>query len=132
MFKTIIALLLLGLSVQVMPRQDFHKPPVCLAPLPDLDLDLATFIDIIGEYDVIHEGRMLHPVFNYYGMTVPDLRTIFLDSTQDRASMNDTVIHEVFHIAYGRKGIRTDGPMEPCVEDKAQELYQKLYGRHEQ
>jgi hypothetical protein len=95
--------------------------------LPPLDPSLAEVIEILADYDVLHEGRLM-TYAHWYGLTDPNTKTIFINSSVAEDYRAETLLHELLHILYMRRGIDTRGPYEDLVEAKAQELYRQLYG----
>lgn len=102
--------------------------PQFVETLPKIDLTLADAVDIMAEYELVHETKLMSHL-RYYGLTDPNTRTIFLNVAPDNASNRDTIIHEWLHIKYGRMGIDTSGPYEDQIAKRAHEIYLQLYGQ---
>ena len=99
-------------------------------PLPPLDLDLAEIVDILTEYKIVHDKHGVLRYFSYYGVTDTDTKTIYISDEGDLGTNRDTVIHELLHIMYWRRGIATGGTSgyEPYIYQRAHEIVLKFYG----
>ena len=95
--------------------------------LPPADLDLKAVIDVLAEYDVVHESRLM-TFLGYYGLTDPATKTIYINDREEIGVRRETVLHEFVHAIYMRQGVNTSGPWEPFVDAKAQRVFDVLYG----
>src|SRR6266404_721257 len=96
--------------------------------LPAMEFDMAAVVDLLSEYDIVHESRVMNYLQNW-GLTDPETRTIYINPTGDLNNTRITVVHELLHAAYMRRGMRTGGPVwEPLIEGRAEEIVKKLYG----
>ena len=95
--------------------------------LPDIQVALTDVIDVLTEYNVLQETN---PTFcrNNFGMTDSVERTITICASTDITHRRITILHEILHILYWRKGISTGGPYETQIDEKAHTLFYKLYG----
>lgn len=114
MFAVLILGLLLGFQTE-------------FPELSPLDITPGDIVAIAIEYRIIQEDN---PTFcqQYYGMTDYASRTIAICSLNDYALQRRTLLHEIVHIMYWKRGIHTGGALEHAVEMKADELYMKFYG----
>lgn len=95
--------------------------------VPSVDVDMAEVIDILTDYSVVHEGKLL-TYLKYYGLTDPRAKTIYINSDVAQSDSRDTVIHELLHVIYFRRGFDTSGQYEDLISQRAHEIYLKLYG----
>ena len=95
--------------------------------LPPLEITAGDIIAVAVEYTIIHEDN---PTFcrQFYGMTDYSTRTITLCALNDNALQRRTLLHEIVHVLYWKRGINSGEPFEHAVGVKAEELYQKFYG----
>lgn len=111
---------------QVIPGlQDFFYAPAIT--LPSVDLDLAEVVDMLVDYDIVHVNRLMS-FLHYYGLTDPRTHTIYINTDVSMSETRDTIIHELLHVVYFRRGVDTSGPYEPFIGARAHEIYLKLYG----
>ena len=95
--------------------------------LPDIQVELTDVIDVLTEYNVLQETN---PTFcrNNFGMTDSVERTITICVSTDITHRRITLLHEILHVLYWRKGISTGGPYETQIDEKAHALFYRLYG----
>lgn len=117
---TIFAAFLLIAQIFFAPAQEFQE-------LPPLDITAADIVAITVEYNILKEDN---PVFcrQFYGMTDYQSKTITICTLPDDATQRRTMLHEIVHVMYWKRGINSGGPYEPSVEKKADELYREFYG----
>lgn len=119
------------LTTEVVPTQDAPVTPVGIDyaawAVPSVDVDMAEVIDILTDYSVVHEGKLL-TYLKYYGLTDPRAKTIYINSDVAQSDSRDTVIHELLHVIYFRRGFDTSGQYEELISARAHEIYLKLYG----
>lgn len=97
---------------------------------PSCKLDFKKAIEIVAEYNVIHQDTISGG--QYWGLTLPGEHKMYLSDAPDLAIRRLTVIHEMLHVCYNRKGIDThDGIGEETVAKSAEVLYRELYGSDE-
>ncbi len=101
--------------------------PQAAVTLPEIDVTLAEVCEILADYNVVHEHGLMS-YLRYFGLTIPETKTIYVNADVSHEQLTETVIHEVVHIIYNRKGYDTRGPYEDLVETKAQKVYAELYG----
>lgn len=102
--------------------------PVVVQTLPRIELTLADAVDIMAEYELIHETRVMN-LMQKSGLTDAYSKTIIVNNSSDNAYNRDTVLHEWLHVKYKRLGIDTGGPYEPQIAQRAHEIYLQLYGQ---
>lgn len=115
-------------TIQLYINQNGAYVPASHTELPDFDLDLKSVIDTLTTYDVQHETNLL-TYMQYYGLTDPYKKRIYINDGSDIYDRRDTVIHELLHVMYRERGVQTNYPEgELKVEAMSQKMYQKLYG----
>ena len=98
-----------------------------LSAVPLEDVTLPEVITILADYDFVHEGRVLTHN-QYFGLTDPGSRTIFINSRPDETTRKLTVIHEILHVIYARRGYMPVGPLwEQRITTQEREIYSRLY-----
>ena len=95
--------------------------------LPPLEITEADIISVLAEYDVVHESGQLF-CQQFYGATNFSTKTIALCARNDSSQQQQTLLHEVVHVLYWRKGIDTGGPYDAAVDAKSKELFQRYFG----
>lgn len=101
---------------------DFDNP----MKLPQGDITVADIVDILTEYSFEHQKKIVGG--DYWGVTLPASREIFVSDEPDLGHRRDTVLHELYHAFYLRKGISTSGPEgEAAVYLKTHDQLVKIY-----
>jgi hypothetical protein len=96
--------------------------------LPKLEMGMAELAEVLTDYDIVHEGRLMS-YMRLYGLTEPRTHTIYINSSVSRPLQIETVLHEAWHVVYDRHGYNTsEEPWESMIEARAQATYQQLYG----
>ena len=94
--------------------------------LPPVDVTIREVLEILSDYDIVHENKLM-TFLQYYGLTDPNAKTIYINSSIAGEFRTLTVIHEILHVIYSRRGYNTSGPFEPLIDSKARALYHQLY-----
>jgi hypothetical protein len=95
--------------------------------LPPVSIELPEIFTILADYRIEHVSRLM-TFMRFWGLTDPATKTIYINADVSEDSRIETVIHEVLHVIYMRRGYDTRGPYEDLVEARAQEIYHQLYG----
>ena len=131
-FIVILAVFVLVLAVVsrqvsgVVFRSYQHPEIVELPALPDVELELSEVLEILSDYDVLHESRVMS-FLNYYGLTDLNTKTIFINEDVSQDYRIATLLHELLHVVYARRGYVTTGPYDAVIEAKAQKLYRQMF-----
>ena len=91
---------------------------------------MESLVSVLTEYQVIQTTDSTFCDENF-GLTNFKLRTITICYLADVTSRSITVLHEVFHVLYRRKGIYSGKPYEQAIDEMAVEVFSKLYGIQE-
>ena len=109
------------------------EPPVTQTPdiqtveLPELTVSTQDIIDIMAEFTVVQETGTYF-CNHFYGLTDLDNKTISICAKYDTTAKRKTVLHEILHIVYWKRGIYTSGAYEYLIDLKAIALFKSLYG----
>lgn len=87
-------------------------------------LTLEDVVEIIAEFDIIHQSLPQAQPNGLYGMVNFNSKRVYLNSDQDRTEMRDTVLHELYHIK-ARKTYCANTEQE--VDRLAKETIKALY-----
>lgn len=128
----ILAITLLALASLLVPTQaPGQEIPemVVVHELPFIPVTAADIVSVLSEFELIQEDN---PVFcrQFYGLTEFDTKTIAICAKVDMARKEETLLHEILHVLYWRKGIFTGGAYEPAIDARAQKLFIQFYGLH--
>lgn len=91
----------------------------------DAALKMREVIDVMADYDVRHVEVPF--TADYYGMTVPDQRTIFFVNQMDLAQRRRVAIHEVEHVVLRLRGDERYAD-EEVIRTLTDIEYKKTYG----
>ena len=91
-------------------------------------LTLRDAIEIVADYEILHPQVPYQT--NWYGMTEPDMKQIFIIKNADLAIRRRTAIHELIHVARHNRGyVVTGSPEEEAYAvQQADVLYRALFG----
>ena len=127
--KKLVLLLFLLLPMR-MPAQEEQHPDILIdaSAYPKVDITLPEVLDILSDYEIVHESRLMTYI-RYFGLTVTETRTIYINGSVDQATRRSTMIHELLHVIYFRRGFSSKGPAwEAIIEARESEIYSELYG----
>lgn len=126
--KVLVAVLItLALVVPTMAQlgqgyYDFENP----MKLPEGEMTLADVVDILTEYNVEHQKKIVGG--SYWGMTLPQSREIFISDEPDLGTRRQIVVHELYHAFYFRRGYDTGGPQgEAAIAKKTSDTLVKIF-----
>ena|SRR3990167_9271115 len=122
--------LLLGMILVLIlgvPAFGQDVPNIQEISLPEINVTLADVVGILTEFDVVSENSYIFCT-QYYGVTDFDHKTISICSRYDTAVRQRTILHEILHIMYWKRGVFTGGPYELLIDRAAQKLFHTLYG----
>lgn len=88
-------------------------------------LSLREAVDVVADYSVVH--TTVPQSLDWYGLTDPDSRTIFLIDKMDLAQRRRVAIHEMTHVALRMRGDEAYKD-EDVVQILTEIEYKKLYG----
>ena len=106
---------------------DIQTPNIQTVELPELTVSTQDIIDIMAEFTVVQETGTYF-CNHFYGLTDLDNKTISICAKYDTTAKRKTVLHEILHIVYWKRGIYTSGVYEYLIDLKATALFKSLYG----
>lgn len=105
----------------------FEQEEIKVPELPFVEIMLSDVITILAEFNVVAEDN---PTFcrQFYGLTDFDNKVINICSKYDTTMKQKTLLHEMLHIIYWKRGVYTGGQFEHLIDARASEIFLNLYG----
>jgi hypothetical protein len=103
-------------------------PQEVIVEVPQCKVTLATVIDALTEYDILHQTIIADG--RYWGMTIPARKIILISNEPSQPVRRETVIHEMCHAYYRTIGLDIPGPIEEqFVQQQTAEIFKEIFGK---